>query len=64
MTTQPVTILSSEIRMMDSKYTGRQYRITISLPLGYSASPDEGWPFNKENMIAQCPVVYVLDCKS
>jgi uncharacterized protein len=61
MTAQPVNILSSEIRLLDSQHTGRQYRITISLPLGYSASPDEGWPFNKENMLAQWPVVYVLD---
>ncbi len=59
MTSEPVTVLGSELRMMDSKHTGRQYRITISLPLGYSRSPDEGWPFN--NTPAKWSVVYVLD---
>jgi predicted alpha/beta superfamily hydrolase len=56
---EPVTILGSEMRMMDSKHTGRAYRITISLPLGYSASPDESWPFN--DTPDRWSVVYVLD---
>ncbi len=59
MTSEPVTVLGSEMRVMDSKHTGRQYRITISLPLGYARSPDEGWPFN--NTPEKWPVVYVLD---
>jgi uncharacterized protein len=59
MTAQPATILASEMHMMDSQHTGRTYRITIGLPLGYSRSPDEGWPFNKTP--AKWPVVYVLD---
>jgi uncharacterized protein len=59
MTSEPATVLASEMRMMESKQTGRKYRITISLPLGYSRSPGEGWPFN--NTPAKWPVVYVLD---
>jgi uncharacterized protein len=59
MTSEPATILASETRMMDSQHTGRKYRITTSLPLGYSRSPIEGWPFN--NTPAKWPVVYVLD---
>ncbi len=59
MASQVVTVLGSELRMMDSHHTGRKYRITISLPLGYSASPTEDWPFN--NIPPKWPVVYVLD---
>ena len=59
MTAEPATILGSETHMMHSQHTGRTYRITISLPLGYSRSPGEGWPFDKTP--AQWPVVYVLD---
>jgi predicted alpha/beta superfamily hydrolase len=59
MSSQPVTILASELRMLNSKQTGRHYRITISLPLGYAKAPGESWPFN--NTPAQWPVVYVLD---
>jgi uncharacterized protein len=55
----PVTVLASEMRMMDSQHTGRQYRITISLPLGYSKSPGESWPFN--DIPERWSVVYVLD---
>lgn len=55
----PVTVLASELRMIDSKATDRKYRITISLPLGYAKSPDESWPFN--DTPALWPVVYVLD---
>jgi predicted alpha/beta superfamily hydrolase len=59
MTSAPAAILGSETRMMDSRHTGRAYRITVSLPLGYAASGDESWPFN--NTPAKWPVVYVLD---
>jgi predicted alpha/beta superfamily hydrolase len=55
----PATILGSEANMMASQHTGRTYRITISLPLGYASPPGESWPFN--NMPDQWPVVYVLD---
>ena len=57
--TEPVTILGSELHMIDSQQTGRTYRITISLPLGYSKSPEQTWPFN--DTPEQWPVVYVLD---
>jgi predicted alpha/beta superfamily hydrolase len=53
------TVLASEVRMLESKHTGRSYRITISLPLGYAKSPGEVWPFDATP--AQWPVVYVLD---
>jgi predicted alpha/beta superfamily hydrolase len=56
---EPATILGSEQRMMVSRHTGRTYRITISLPLGYSASPGEDWPFNATP--EKWPVIYVLD---
>lgn len=59
MKTAPVTNLASDVHLLASKHTGRSYRITISLPLGYSSPPDERWPFN--NMPAAWPVVYVLD---
>ena len=59
MTSAPVTVLASEMHIMASRHTGRTYRITISLPLGYTASPGAGWPFN--NTPARWPVVYVLD---
>jgi predicted alpha/beta superfamily hydrolase len=59
MTSGAVTILASEVRMMESEHSGQKYRITISLPLGYSKSPDESWPFNRTPDL--WPVVYVLD---
>ncbi len=59
MTPEPATVLGSEMRMIDSVHTGKRYRITISLPLGYFASPNEDWPFN--HLPDTWPVVYVLD---
>ncbi len=59
MPAEPVTILGSEMHMMDSQHTGRKYRIMISLPLGYSASPGMDWPFH--DTPPKWPVVYVLD---
>lgn len=59
MTSEPVTVLGSELRMMDSRHTGKKYRITISLPLGYAAAPDEDWPFN--DIPAFWPVIYIVD---
>ena len=59
MTSAPVPVLASEMRMMNSKATGRTYRITISLPLGYAKLEGEGWPFNATP--DKWPVVYVLD---
>lgn len=54
-----VSILGSALHNMKATATGRHYRITVSLPLGYDKSPEEGWPFN--NSPTQWPVVYVLD---
>jgi predicted alpha/beta superfamily hydrolase len=59
MSTQPATVLGSEMHVMDSQHSGKKYAITISLPLGYAKSPTEGWPFN--NTPDLWPVVYVLD---
>ena len=59
MAAEPVSVLGSHVRMIDSAQTGRRYRITISLPLGYAASSGERWPFN--DTPATWPVVYVLD---
>ena len=59
MTAEPVTVLASETHLMASHQTGRTYRITIGLPLGYASSPGEGWPFN--DTPAKWRVVYVLD---
>ncbi len=44
---------------MESQHTGRTYRVTIGLPLAYSKSPDEGWPFDATP--PKWPVVYLLD---
>lgn len=59
MASEPATVLASETHIMPSHHSGRTYRITVSLPLAYSASPGESWPFN--NAPAAWPVVYVLD---
>ncbi len=57
--TAAMSLLASETRMMESRHTGRTYRITISLPLGYAASADALWPFT--NLPERWPVVYVVD---
>lgn len=59
MNSAPVTILASETHLLDSVHTGRTYRITVSLPLGYAALPGELWPF--DNPPEKYSVVYVLD---
>src|SRR5690349_18278132 len=59
MTQQPATVLGSTVHLLTSQKTGRDYRITVALPLGYATSPGEGWPFNRT--LEQWPVVYVLD---
>ena len=59
MASEPVTVLASNMHMMESRHTGRTYRVTVSLPLGYARSPGESWPFNATP--DQWPVVYVLD---
>jgi predicted alpha/beta superfamily hydrolase len=59
MPADPVTTLASEMHRLDSQQTGRTYAITVSLPLGYTASPGEDWPFN--NTPPKWPTLYVLD---
>jgi predicted alpha/beta superfamily hydrolase len=59
MKSKPATILASEMRMMESKHTGRKYRITISLPYVYAEPRVEDWPFI--DAPAKWPVVYLLD---
>ena len=54
----PTSILASETHQLTSA-AGREYRISVALPLGYKAAPDAGWPFN--NAPARWPTVYVLD---
>src|SRR5262245_62095797 len=59
MTPEPVALLASETHIMNSQHSGRTYRITIKLPLGYTKTPADGWPFNAP--AGKWPVVYVLD---
>jgi predicted alpha/beta superfamily hydrolase len=59
MSTQPVSILASEVRMMKSTYTGKDYRILISLPYAGLKSDRIAWPFNKP--LEKWPVVYLTD---
>lgn len=59
MTTKSATILSSEVRMMKSKQTGRKYRLSISLPYASFKSDLTAWPFNKP--LERWPVVYLTD---
>jgi uncharacterized protein len=59
MNLQPATIVASETRLIASAITGRQYRITISLPYAYSKPHVEGWPFT--DTPDRWPVVYLLD---
>jgi uncharacterized protein len=55
----PVSILASEVRAMTSKYTGRNYQISISLPFASYKSNSITWPFNPP--LEKWPVVYLLD---
>jgi hypothetical protein len=59
MTAKQATVLASEVRMMKSKYTGREYRISIALPYAYFNSLDKSWPFDKP--LEKWPVVYLTD---
>lgn len=45
--------------VINSEQNGRQYRITVSLPWGYSAPDRADWPFN--NVPERWSTVYVLD---
>lgn len=57
--TTAANILNSQLHPMHSQHSGRDYRITISLPLGYTGTPEDVWPFDKTP--AKWPVVYVVD---
>jgi hypothetical protein len=58
MTTEPATILNSQVRLIDSKHTGTTYRITISLPYAYTKP--EAWLLSDDSP-ARWSVVYLLD---
>ena len=58
MTSNPATILASETHHMTSA-AGREYRVSVALPLGYQSGPDEDWPFHDSPK--RWPTVYVLD---
>lgn len=58
-TPMPITLSASETRAITSQHTGRDYRITISLPLGYSIAPDDSLPF--DNSAGKWSVVYAVD---
>lgn len=59
MSYKPATILASQTRLMKSKITKRQYRISIALPYAYYESPGASWPFDKP--LKQWPVIYLTD---
>ena len=45
--------------LMDSKHTGRTYRISVSLPYAYSKPYIDGWPFDEGP--DRWPIVFLLD---
>ena len=57
--TKSVVVISSETRIMASKYSGRKYRISIGLPYAYHKSRGSGGPF--DNPLEHWPVIYVVD---
>lgn len=59
MSTKSATIVASEIRTIESRQTGRRYRISIALPYAYFESPDASWPFDKP--LKKWPVIYLTD---
>ena len=58
MTSNPAMILASETHHMTSA-AGREYRVSVALPLGYQSGPSEDWPFHDSPK--RWPTVYVLD---
>ncbi len=59
MITKITGVSENDTYIVDSDITGRQYRITVSLPLGYSATDDAEWPFH--NTPDRWSAIYVLD---
>ena len=58
MNAKPSPVLSSETHTLVSA-AGREYRITVALPLAYDSAPGDAWPFDAAP--ALWPTVYVLD---
>ncbi len=56
--TIPASVLASETHHLTSA-AGREYRITVALPLAYATAPDDGWPLDAAP--SSWPTVYVLD---
>jgi len=59
MITKKSTSRDNETRLLKSKHTGRDYRITIRLPFAYPEPRIKGWPFEYEP--TNWPVVYLVD---
>jgi predicted alpha/beta superfamily hydrolase len=59
MSTKFANILSSEVRKLKSKATGKNYRVSIALPFNYDDASMNVAPFDKP--LAAWPVVYLLD---
>ena len=57
-TVNSTMVLASEMHEMRSD-AGRDYRITVALPLGYESEPGDSWPFH--DVPESWPTVYVLD---
>ena len=55
---RPSSVLASETHLLTSA-AGREYRISVALPLAYGAAPDDDWPF--ADAPERWPTVYVLD---
>jgi predicted alpha/beta superfamily hydrolase len=53
------SLLATEFRMLKSKATGKNYRVSIALPFNYADASMNIAPFDKP--LAAWPVVYLLD---
>lgn len=59
MSLESATILASQVRTLQSKHTGSEYRISIALPYAYYEVQNPFWPFDKP--LEKWPVVYLTD---
>ncbi len=57
---KPASMLASEMRMMKSKATGQNYRISIALPYAYADKTLKSNPFFDKSPTAW-PAIYLLD---
>jgi len=55
----PASILGSATRLMKSKFSERQYRISIAFHYAYFETHYACWPFDKP--LKKWPVVYLTD---